>query len=505
MSGVRWTHLFPKEAYLLNGWYALQSMRHALYATASHRAVDVALQQQEDNYHTSIYYLLELTQREPTVMQAMHTLQSHLLNGFIHVKIDGRPASLRFQQFVNKYYVRFCEESIFAMMTYGFIPWYIRKLKNGNMVPTVLPPGSFTWHVRPVAQMKKEFMRTCDMGKLLLYDITLQTGVSDIDRKDVYIYEFETPVWEVGRYTINASVSSPLQNLVTTYRRLLTAMQNRAHADLWNSQAHIITKQAAQGATQEPTATMFEAGRQVGAMYSYEDCKIQLFTRDADIQEQFTSKESLHVPYVYTLPLNVSTEQAPVLRPCEDVQMLWDKFSRDVAMCFSLPPEALGIGSGGSDRTTLHLHQHETLFNSMLSRFRRHLQFAMQDAYREIYLRGKEEKGRLAEQVEFVLVNNTSLRLNSVEELAKLAAVEGALPPGMLHELVQRLVYGNAGVAQVAAQYGKASSESSGVANGAARAASGQDGDAGSKDTRKRKSDEASAMLTAANKLAKKA
>jgi hypothetical protein len=422
-------------------------MRTTQYlATAEERAYENMREQQEIDYLTSAQYLLELTQTEPTVVHALRVLQSEILHGHIHVRIAGRTASLKFLHFVNKHWFRFCEQAIVAMMTYGFIPWYKRRLANGNEVPSVLPAGTFTWTIVAADQMKPELLRATDKNKMLVYDVKLHSDMSAVDRKNIFIYEYAPPTWNIGRTTLNNSVPSPLQNLVSTYRRLTIAMQNRQHADYWNSHAHIITSQSTQNATQEPTASMFEAGVQVDAVFSYEECQLQLKTRDDDIQNQFTKKVAHHVPYVYTLPTNVTLQTAPTLTPVGDVAFLQEKFKRDVALAFGIPLDVVGLnGTITSERSNLQTQQNDHLFHTNVARMRRHLQLAMQDAYREIYLRGRRDskEANIAEEIDFTIVPASGLKLRNVEEIAKLASIEGAVPQGMLVNIVKELMYGD--------------------------------------------------------------
>jgi len=416
--------------------------------TAEERAYENLKEQQEMDYHSSTQYLLELTHTEPTVVHALRVLQSEVLHGHIHVRIDGRTASLRFLHFVNKYWYRFCEQAIVAAMTYGFVPWYKRRLANGNEVPCVLPAGTFTWSVVTVDQMKPELLRMVDKDKMLVYDIKLVSEISNVTREKVYLYEYVAPTWNVGRSTINNAVPSPLQNLVSTYRRLVVAMHNRQHADYWNSHAHIITSQSTQSASQDPSASMFEAGQQVDSVFSYEDCRVQLRTRDEDIQKQFTNKVSHHVPYVYTLPTNVNMLNAPTLQPCGDVPFLQEKFKRDVALAFGIPLDVVGLnGTITSERSNLQTQQNDHLFHTNVTRLRRHLQLAMQDAYREIYLRGRKDTkdGSIAEEIDFTIVPASGLKLRNVEDVAKLASIEGAVSQNMLSSVVKELVYGDSG------------------------------------------------------------
>jgi hypothetical protein len=54
----------------------------------------------------------------------------------------------RAQEHIDEYWVPFCEEAIRMFFICGFVPWHIRRLPStGDLVPEVVPLGTFTWHV----------------------------------------------------------------------------------------------------------------------------------------------------------------------------------------------------------------------------------------------------------------------------------------------------------------------------------------------------------------------
>lgn len=57
-------------------------------------------------------------------------------------------ATKAFQKHLDKYYLPFCIEAIRCFFICGFVPWHLRRLKStGDLVPEVLPLGTFAWHV----------------------------------------------------------------------------------------------------------------------------------------------------------------------------------------------------------------------------------------------------------------------------------------------------------------------------------------------------------------------
>lgn len=59
-------------------------------------------------------------------------------------------ATTQFQKHIDKYFVAFCEEAIRCFYVCGFVPWHVRRLAStGDLVPEVLPLGTFTWCAPP--------------------------------------------------------------------------------------------------------------------------------------------------------------------------------------------------------------------------------------------------------------------------------------------------------------------------------------------------------------------
>jgi hypothetical protein len=50
----------------------------------------------------------------------------------------------------NRYYLPFVESSIRYFFTLGFVPWRLRKISTGDVVPEVIPLGMFTWSIESI-------------------------------------------------------------------------------------------------------------------------------------------------------------------------------------------------------------------------------------------------------------------------------------------------------------------------------------------------------------------
>ena len=57
-------------------------------------------------------------------------------------------ATEKFQKHIDRYWIPFCEEAIRMFFVLGFVPWHLRRLQStGDLVPEVIPLGTFDWCV----------------------------------------------------------------------------------------------------------------------------------------------------------------------------------------------------------------------------------------------------------------------------------------------------------------------------------------------------------------------
>jgi hypothetical protein len=103
------------------------------------RAIDIA---------QSRSLLLELGLYEPNVTTCMQIISNACLGEDIIIEINKNPVNREFQAHLNHHYQTFCYEAIRCMFMYGFVPWHPRKLASGDVIPAILPHGTFTWTVK---------------------------------------------------------------------------------------------------------------------------------------------------------------------------------------------------------------------------------------------------------------------------------------------------------------------------------------------------------------------
>ena len=433
-----------------------------------------------DEYRESYALLLELVHQEPTFTHAFRIIQTQVLQGEMKLLVDGKSATPAFMKFTQEHYIPFCKDAIKAMYTYGFVPWRFRTMRSGDIVPEVLPAGTFTWSIINSNAANKECDYGDDASKSLLYDIKLINAGGSTDRTNVFIFEVTQPTWNIAQGShIRSCYPSPLSHIVADYKNMRTAMNNRAHADAWNTQAHIITKQQSKTFQQDPTSQFLEAGVNTNNQYTYEKAQLQLHTRDHDIQEMFTKKATSHMPYLYTLPMDISLESVPQLTPCEDIPFLDARFKHEIAMLTGVPAELLtnrGVANESSQRTRTSTSQ----FHTSMDNIAQTIQRLLRDVYKRAY-HGKTVEKEMAAfpmgvvpdsksnptqgsgshkppsadsvkhrtsthgttpTIQWFLEVAPPLSLDTVDDLVKLAAVEGALNPFEIRRVVHMLLYG---------------------------------------------------------------
>jgi hypothetical protein len=138
------------------------------------RSLDVS-----ESYHL----LMEVGTQDPVMQHCLKTLQGMCLSQGVHIgkrkdssaiyqkashasssageggqSFTDQPASgssgndvqatRDFQKHIDKYFLPFCSEAIRYFFICGFVPWHVRRLKStGDLIPEILPLGTFTWHV----------------------------------------------------------------------------------------------------------------------------------------------------------------------------------------------------------------------------------------------------------------------------------------------------------------------------------------------------------------------
>lgn len=376
--------------------------------------------------------LLELMTVEPTIQHCFKIIESTCLSQGVFCKIEGVPCTDAFLQHLQEFYVPFCRAALRAMCCYGFVPWRLRKVQNGDMVPEVLPPGSFTWFTEPHKKRKAATAKYYDNDSLLVnYRVSPMSGL--FKEEDVHIYVYVAPSLDVMNSSIlYATVASPLAHLLSDYKALRQGQIRRSHADAWNSTAKVITEFSPKLRVEDnPSQYLmdfvhedyFQPPPGAEAMYPQLEAH-NVWQREQIIRRQFNTSTSTHYPEVFALPRDHTLANQHTLQPCEDIEFLYTKYRRDVCSLLGVPFEMVGGGSNGGGlggETVKKTLASGRIFSTNMQDYCLHLQRLLIHVYHAIY----DDK-----IVEFMLVPMPRLEITCIDDLKVLHEI-GALTPDM--------------------------------------------------------------------------
>jgi len=409
----------------------------------------------------SKFLLLELGCSEPTLQLCFKIIESTCLSQGVSCMLNGRQCSERFQRHIDMHYTTFLKDALRAMVMFGFVPWRVRRLMSGDLIPEVLPGGTFDWttEVGPDDEERRRresgssewarygtqgrkrplFRGNDDDTRLVVYRVTPTAG--NIKQEDVHVYIYANPALNVSANSVmTATVASPLAHVLTDYKNLRSAQIRRSYADSWNTTAQFISTFKPNLVNQdEPSQALldfvheshFEVPHVAHNPFPALGAR-NWFERDILLRRHM-ERPSTHRPMVYTLPRDHDLVQQVMLTPCEDLPFLLEKFRRDISAATGVPYEMVA-GRQGNQETATKTMTSGRLFSANMHEFCRHCQNLLSQAYSIIYKVHPES-------VEFNMTPMPRLEIESVSDLKVLFDI-GALTPDMSVEL-SRVLLGN--------------------------------------------------------------
>ena len=412
-------------------------------ARNNHRARDLAESQA---------LLLELGCYEPTLQQCFKIIESTCISQGIFCSINGSECSREFQRHMDMHYTPFLKDALRSMIIFGFVPWRIRRLRAGDLIPEVLPPGTFDWHteVGPMQEVrqypsgrKRKMPRNHDDDSRLVVFRVLPT-VGQVREEEVQIYMSSNPPLDISvNSPLSSTVASPLAHILTDYKNLRNAQLRRSYADAWNTTAHIIsTFRPNMKGQDDPTQYLMDFVSEnhfsqpamlADPLYPALQAR-NYFERDLTIRRQM-DHPSTHHPQVYTLPRDHDVAEQVMLQPCEDLTFLLDKFRRDISSLTGVPHEMIIGRDHGNHETVRKTIASGRIFSTNMHELCRHCQNLLISVYSLIY-KAKPET------VNFTLTPMPRLEVETIQDFKVLFEI-GALTPDMSLEL-SRIMLGSA-------------------------------------------------------------
>lgn len=401
----------------------------------------------------SFWTLLELAQYEPTLQFCFGTVQAMCLSRDLTCRISGNPCSPEFQRFLQVHYQPFLMNSLRCMFVCGFVPVRFRRLSSGDTVPECLPLGTFRWSVKPndlgraststqPEDTKPRYIpdfipKRDEDSRLLKYEIQIIGG--NVTEREVYIYEFMQPTMEVTQNSMfYSTVHSPLSSLISEYKHLREAKQRRAHADSWNTRAHVVCSlKDSRVPTDQPKDNFLMAHMTMPsilrehdlfqAAINHKDDLVQKRTVDSLESEFMADYSSKHTPSLHILPKNYEANLASSLNPCEDINFLQETYISSVYQLFKIPPKFMLSSAKSAQESS----SNSRIFAAEMQHLCRHLNLLSERVYSIIYPETK--------RIEFCLTPSPKIEIESIDDLKVLFEI-GSISPDMARKLSHSII-----------------------------------------------------------------
>ena len=349
----------------------------------------------------SFHLLLELLTSEPFIQECFQIIENVCLSREMEFTVEGRPPAAEFKTFVNRHYHTFLGNAMRQAQGLGFVVWCVRKLPSGDLVPEVLPFGSFSWVVEPDPSGRRS----------LRYKVSL-IGIKEVD---FVLTEWMQPNFNVNANSIlHATVQIPLSHLIEEYKILRETMKRYHHADAWNTTARIVV-------SSDPKQFNHEASqREVFETLDFlkDAVETKRRTTASAVEEAFHTRPSNHREIVYELPPHHRLEPMPVLKLVVDMELMTRKFRSSVCSLLGIPSEMVQADRGATGRESRGGRSTSRIFQGKMSRMCIFLSGLMQDVYLKIY----------KENAEFRLLALPRLEVQGIEDLKTLHEI-GVLQP----------------------------------------------------------------------------
>lgn len=456
------------------------------FGTTHNAQIKERFHQRQLDIEQSRLLLLELALYEPNITQCFTMLINACITEDITLKVKGQEVTDSFQRFLTKHYKPFCADAIKCMFIYGFIPWFPRKLASGDVIPSILPHGTFVWGVKSIDKeakrrrlaqyyvqkqhtavndiktiKKRNYQRkhahkddgdhprlsskwrTLEVpnfdseSKQVQYQIFLKH--TDLDPQNVFVHDVVTPSLNITQQSMHyATITSPLAHILVDYNNLRDAQIRRSYADAWNTTARIFTSCIPPNSAGDAPSrfNLFTTETMDNNETVFNSNIFNLGVRSNTLKRQI-DQPSNHHPSLYTLPVHHRLEQLHALTPCEDLNFLLEKYKCDVTSLLGIPYElAYGKTSNlGNARYKESSESHSRVFSNTIQHISQVLEGLISSVYSKLYDCAEED-------VEVFFTPMPRLDIRNIEDL-KILFEMGAVTPDITAQLSEVLLYGH--------------------------------------------------------------
>jgi hypothetical protein len=339
---------------------------------------------------------------DATMQACLKVISSTCLAHGVGIEPNATP---KFLDFVQRYYLPFCEDALRFMFVCGFVPWRLRKIDTGVLIPETIPLGTFTWSsictskraVHSGSQQRYRKYRRNDASfaevssnerrsqtsKTLRYDIKFTESLG-IDKDDVHIYEYIQPVGTSFGY-----LQSPIYSIIAEKRLIARTLARCENADEWNTKGKFVCSFTSVNSIYnmsegDPITHDWSTPLRGDGMSDANlptEMEQNMYVRDAVMERIVESKDTLHKPTVYSLPKNSKLESVGTLQSTLDASELQSHCAKNIASLLGVPFEIVGGGYSTKESGKRSL-ENSRVFITNMTVLCRHLQFLLGDIYK---------------------------------------------------------------------------------------------------------------------------
>jgi hypothetical protein len=271
---------------------------------------------------------------EPCVMGSISMLQSCCLRQGIMMRWGTTPPTPSFHAHIQKHFVPFCREAILSALAVGFVPFRLRR-EGSQVVPEVLPLGTYTWSVTRNEQQQKSRGETKGSkrqrdssdwhpGRIMPNPPLLKYEVNCAYCEDqIHVYNYIQP-------QATLTCFSPLSGLISHYNTVMALRELAQRAEVWNARPNIVLEEQEKTFINDVTNTgacITQVHQQFSAGMEQNN---RMVRQDTLLEMVETTKERISMPQESTVFIAPKNNTA---KPLEKSEVPAELMKRE--MCFA--------------------------------------------------------------------------------------------------------------------------------------------------------------------------
>lgn len=306
---------------------------------------------------------------EPNMQACFRRLMNAVLANDLEFLERGKKLNPKLKKTLTEHYRSFLRNAMMQSFTCGFVAFYIRK-PEGTPLPFVLPMGSFTWTVEVNGQHSKR--RKFENGNCVCrYRIDVLHG--QVPESEVHVINYRDPVLY---HNAELCQFSPVQHLLTKYKRLEATFKMITECNRWNAEKHVAITESVDLKDQTtsgiqllddlrrytltgehghgPTGINRMRTRNNQPLNTVNDARMYW------LKESFAAGEGGKDAHFHCLPANMSVQELSTIEAGRELQILLQDFTTSVYAFFDVP-RISDLGSSNSTNSGEQMSRNQYL------------------------------------------------------------------------------------------------------------------------------------------------